>query len=63
MLIFSGIGLAFIAAAKGYRLKCVMPDVASLERRILMLALGAEVILTAKEKGFEVGIRFTQNDD
>jgi len=50
----AGIGLACMAAAKGYKLKCVMPEVASLERRVLMLALGAQLYITSREAGFEV---------
>ena len=43
-----------MAASRGYRLKCVMPESVSMERRILMLALGAEVYVTAKEDGLQV---------
>ncbi len=47
----TGIGLALVAAVKGYRLILVMPESMSIERRRLMLAYGASFELTPKEKG------------
>jgi cysteine synthase len=47
----TGIGLAFVCAVKGYRCILVMPDSFSVERRKLMKFLGAELILTPREKG------------
>ncbi|GAA4411923.1 cysteine synthase A [Quisquiliibacterium transsilvanicum] len=47
----TGVGLAMVAAVKGYKLVLVMPDSMSIERRRLMLAYGAEFVLTPREKG------------
>lgn len=47
----TGIGLAMIAAARGYRLIVVMPDTLSVERRLLMAAYGAEFVLTPGAEG------------
>jgi cysteine synthase A len=52
----TGVGLAMVAAVKGYRLVLVMPDSMSVERRRLMLAYGANFVLTPREKGMNGAI-------
>lgn len=56
----TGIGLAMVAAVKGYKLVLVMPDSMSIERRRLMLAYGATFVLTPREKGMNGAIARAQ---
>ena len=56
----TGVGLAMVAAVKGYRLILVMPDSMSIERRRLMLAYGASFDLTPRDKGMKGAIARAQ---
>ena len=56
----TGVGLAMVAAVKGYPLVLVMPESMSIERRRLMLAYGAKFVLTPREKGMKGAIEKAQ---
>lgn len=56
----TGIGLSYIAASRGYRIVLVMPDTMSIERRKLLSALGAKIVLTAGTEGMSGAIAKAQ---
>ncbi len=57
----TGIALAFVAAARGYRLILTMPDTCSMERRTLLLSYGAQLVLTPGPLGMPEAIRVAQD--
>ncbi len=57
----TGIGLAMVAAAKGYRVKLTMPACVSIERRRILEAFGAEILLSPSEEGTDGAIRLAHS--
>src|SRR5260370_41723422 len=53
----TGIALAFVAAARGYKITLTMPDTMSIERRKVLKAFGAKLVLTEGSKGMDASIR------
>jgi cysteine synthase len=56
----TGIGLAFVGAVRGYRVILVMPDTMSMERRVVLRALGAELVLTPGPKGIKAAMKVAE---